>query len=89
MKLASTLHIKAPAERVWQVVAHDFANVSHWASGVPKSGINTVAEVPEGAKVGGRVCDVPGFGKINETFIAYDEAGMTFTSSRLRRAQKP
>ncbi|MEL6150237.1 MAG: SRPBCC family protein [Chloroflexota bacterium] len=79
MKLSSTVVINAPAEKVWQVVAHDFAKIGEWASGVEKSVINVEAATPEGATVGGRVCSVPGFGQIRETFTEYDEAGKTFT----------
>ena len=79
MNLSNSLQINAPAEHVWQVVAHEFANISLWASGVPKSSINGAADVPDGASVGGRTCDVPGFGAVQETFIAYDEGAKTFT----------
>ncbi|MEM8862159.1 MAG: SRPBCC family protein [Chloroflexota bacterium] len=79
MKLSSILKINAPADRVWQVIAHDFANISHWASGVPKSTVNVSAAALDGATVGGRTCDVPGFGKVNETFTAYNEAAKSFT----------
>lgn len=79
MKIASQLTINAPADQVWKVVAHDFAKVGEWASGVAHSKINTAAEVPHGATVGGRVCSVPGFGELTETFTDYDEKGKTYT----------
>lgn len=79
MKLSQDLTINAPADRVWRIVAHDFAKIGQWASGVAHSTINKVADIPEGAVVGGRVCAVPGFGEIHETFTAYDETSKTFT----------
>jgi len=79
MKLTSQTIVNAPADKVWAIVAHDFAKIGEWASGVAQSKINTSADVPVGATVGGRVCSVPGFGEIRETFIDYDEAGKTFT----------
>jgi carbon monoxide dehydrogenase subunit G len=79
MKLASQLKINAPAERVWKVVAHDFAQVGEWASGVAHSKANKNVPTPEGATVGGRVCNVPGFGTVTETFTSYDEVGKTYT----------
>lgn len=79
MKLTSQLTINAPIDHVWKVIAHDFAQIGEWASGVAHSTINTNVRAPEGATVGGRVCSVPGFGDITETFTAYDEVGKTFT----------
>jgi len=79
MKIERTLTINAPIVRVWQVVAHDFASVGEWASNVDESVVNINASTPNGATVGGRVCDVPGFGQLEETFIEYDEVGKTFT----------
>lgn len=79
MKIQSQLHIKAPAPTVWRVVAHEFADIGRWASSIARSTPNQEAEVPVGAAVGGRVCEVPSFGHIKETFIHYDEERMTFT----------
>ncbi|MEM7799468.1 MAG: SRPBCC family protein [Chloroflexota bacterium] len=79
MKFQDTLHINASAEKIWSTVAHDFANLSRWASSIESSGINHDAPVPNGADVGGRVCRAPGFGDIKETFLHYDEGGKTFT----------
>lgn len=79
MKIARKITINAPADRVWKVVAHAFADVGLWASGIAHSVVNEAAAIPEGASVGGRVCNVPGFGEILESFTAYDEAGKTFT----------
>ena len=79
MKLASELTINAPADQVWKVVAHDFAQIGEWASGVTRSRVNVDAEPLPDAHVGGRICTVPGIGEITETFTAYDERGRTFT----------
>lgn len=79
MKLASSLIINAPADDVWKVVAHDFHKIGEWASGVETSVINDAVHAPTDATVGGRVCTVPGFGQIRETFTEYDDANMQFT----------
>ncbi|MEM7348638.1 MAG: SRPBCC family protein [Chloroflexota bacterium] len=79
MKLSQDLTINAPVDRVWGIVAHDFDKIGEWASGVAHSTTNAEAVIPDGASVGGRVCSVPGFGDIHETFTAYDEEGKTFT----------
>lgn len=79
MKIQKSTIIDAPADEVWAVVAHDFANVGLWSSAVVSSGVNTEAATPDGATVGGRVCDVPGIGDLKETFTQYSEADKEFT----------
>lgn len=64
--------VNVSADRLWSILADDFDKVGEWASGVDSSGPNTDAAVPEGASVGGRVCQAPGFGAINETFTSFD-----------------
>jgi len=72
--------VNAPAEKVWQIVAHDFEHIGQWASAIPTSFVNTNAPAVDGAAVGGRVCtnSVAGFDDIHETFTYYDEAAMKF-----------
>ena len=72
------IKINAPAEKVWGVLAHDFANVGDWATLVPKSSVNHEASVVNGSPVGGRICDTS-IGDISEEFTAYDEEKMTFS----------
>jgi hypothetical protein len=79
--------VNVSADRLWSIVADDFDKVGEWARGVDSSGPNTDAVVPEGASVGGRVCQVPGFGDINETFTSFDPVERSFafaaTASKL------
>ena len=79
MKIQKSTIINAPVDQVWAVVAHDFENVGAWSSAVVSSGANPDAATPEGATVGGRVCDVPGIGDLKETFTSYSEADKDFT----------
>ena len=79
MQLKNNITINADTDKVWGIVAHDFERVGEWSSAVVSSGPNPGAIAPEGALVGGRVCDVPGIGDLKETFTAYDEAGKQFT----------
>lgn len=79
MQLQKTLRVNRDADHVWGIVAHEFEKVGEWSSGVVSSGENTEAVAPEGAHVGGRVCDVPGIGDLKETFTAYSEQNKQFT----------
>ena len=79
MEFKKNLNINATADRVWEVVAHDFDGVGMWSSGVASSGPNIDATVPDGATVGGRICATPGFGDLKETFTEYSEENKQFT----------
>jgi hypothetical protein len=72
IEISKNAVINVSADRLWSILADDFDKIGEWARGVDSSGPNTDAAVPEGASVGGRVCEVPGFGAINETFTSFD-----------------
>lgn len=74
-----SIEINATPERIWSVLAHDFAKVGDWTSVVLTSAPNTDVGAPDDATVGGRVCTAPGFGDVKETFTTYDEAGRKFS----------
>jgi len=71
--------INVSADRLWSILADDFDKIGEWARGVDSSGPNTDAAVPEGANVGGRVCQAPGFGAIKETFTSFDPVERSFS----------
>lgn len=79
MQLQDSITINASADDVWEIVAHQFERVGEWSSAVVSSAVNTAATAPEGAHVGGRVCEVPGIGDLKETFTAYSEQDKQFT----------
>jgi len=73
--------IEAPADEVWEVVAHQFDRVADWATAIPTStsiaGVATRVDAP----VKGRVCTT-GVGmvpEVEERIVAYDEANRTLT----------
>src|SRR6266568_5671478 len=80
LHLKSHMTINASAEKVWRVLAHDFATIGQWASAIPTSQAIADLPAPAGAEVGGRVCStaVPGFADVQETFTSFDEASMHF-----------
>jgi len=78
MKFSEDIIINAPAEKVWDILAHKFTEVGIWARSIPKSVVNNDAQIVNGSPVGGRLCDTS-IGKISEEFTAYDEEGMTFS----------
>lgn len=85
--LTSTIAIDAPADRVWDIIAHQFGRIGEWATAIPCSAaIMAPATVTRNhvlveAPVAGRVCDtgmraVP---RVMETIVAYDEDARTLT----------
>ena len=64
--------INVSADRLWSILADDFDKVGEWARAVDSSTANVAVQVPDGASVGGRVCQTPGFGAIDETFVDFD-----------------
>ena len=80
-QLTSDIVIDAPAEQVWQVVAHRFDHIGDWATAVPASTSTVTANPPVGAPVAARVCHtgIRAVPQVTETIIGYDEALRTLT----------
>ncbi len=72
IEITKTATINVSADRLWSILADDFDKIGEWARGVDSSAPNPNAEIPEGASVGGRVCQAPGFGAIDESFTSFD-----------------
>jgi hypothetical protein len=76
MRFVRRIVIDAPAERVWAVLAHEFAGISVWASGVSHSAPTAIAA--DGPAESGRVCQTS-VGEVRETIIRFDEAGRSMS----------
>ena len=72
--------IDQSVEKVWQILAVDFADIGVWASSISFSRADeSVTEAPEGAPVGARVCIAPGFGDVHETLVRFDDEARIFS----------
>jgi len=78
MKFSKDITINTPAEKVWDILGHKFADVGQWSRSISKSVVNTNAPKVNNSPVGGRLCETS-IGKISEEFTAYDEEKMTFS----------
>ena len=84
MELQLTQEINAPAKKVWEVLAHQFAEISEWAPNIESSRAIEMSEVPTGFKVAenapvpGRVTPNP-LGELTEVITAYSEKKKSFT----------
>lgn len=78
--------IDAPAEKVWDVLAHQFASIESWASVVDRSRPIDLSEVPDGVKVADEA-PIPGretksrVVEAKEVLVQYSESGREFTFS--------
>jgi Polyketide cyclase / dehydrase and lipid transport len=84
MSIKTSTKINASADRVWEVIAKDFLNISKWARDVNASYDNfSTHSKPEGAPAAGRFCEVSGFGKVDEHILHYDnkKREITWTAS--------
>ncbi len=72
IEISKTGTIGVSADRLWSILSDEFDRVGEWARAVDSSAAHPEAIAPDGASVGGRVCQAPGFGAIDETFTAFD-----------------
>lgn len=80
--ITKTEVIKAPAERVWEILSDEFLTVSTWASTVDQSVANSASGTIEAGTVsGGRTCEVPGFGNTDERITRHDHSAKTIAYS--------
>jgi len=76
--------VNAPADKVWKVLAHQFAEISDGAPRIKSSRVIGKSEVPvefkvaKDAPVPGRVTPNP-LGELTEVLTKYSEANKTFT----------
>lgn len=78
LQLKGKIDINAPADQVWQVIAHNYGDIGQWAAMIPASSAITGGPAPDGAPVAGRVCSAQGFGDVREQFTYYDESARRF-----------
>ena len=84
MDLHFEQEIKAPAEKVWEVLGKQFAEIGEWAPGVASSRVLDMSEIPSPVKVAASA-PVPGratgnpFGETKEVLTRYSEEKMEFT----------
>lgn len=73
--------IAAPADAVWQVVAHQFDRIGEWATAITSSQPSTSLSGGVHAPVRGRACHtgIRLAPQVEERIVGYDEAGRTLT----------
>jgi Polyketide cyclase / dehydrase and lipid transport len=78
--LSSETIIEASADRVWEVVGHQFARIGEWATAIPASRATSDCGNTS-APVAGRVCEtgVSMLPEVTETILSYDEDTKTLS----------
>ena len=95
MKLHLEEEINASADKVWTILAHQFAEIGDWASTVHTSRVIDMSEVPNDFNVAA-TAPVPGrattneLGELREILTEYSEANkeLTFRVAGLPRIMK-
>ena len=73
LSIEKEIVVDGTSAQVWEVMVERFEHVADWASGVTSSGPNPAAtNIVNGAPTGGRLCDVPGFGELDERLVMHD-----------------
>lgn len=84
MKVHIETEINAPAEKVWQILAHQFADMADWTPTLSESRVVDVSELPAGLKIAPNA-PVPArettssFAKAIEVISNYSEENMELT----------
>lgn len=71
MKIDRTVLVRAPVERVWSILADEYAAIGTWARAVSRSAAAPGAPSVGGSPVGGRVCTAD-IGEVSETITIFD-----------------
>jgi hypothetical protein len=89
--LTNSIVTDAPAEAVWQVVAHHFDRIGDWATAIPASTAQSVQVSMVDAPVAGRICHtgIRAVPHVTETIIAYDEDARTLTRTGVAAGHRP
>ena len=73
ISIKNSVIVNTSADRVWQIMAKEFIDISHWARDVNDSYENlSVTTKYEGAPTGARFCEVSGMGKLEEHILHFD-----------------
>ena len=77
LAISKDFTLDASADRVWDVMTTEFAGVANWAAGIAASTPNPKYTDIDAGVPGGRICEVPGFGTVDEQIVTYEPTGHT------------
>lgn len=70
--------VDADADELFAKLTTEFTEVGNWVSGIRSSDVNPKYGPVADGVAGGRVCEVDGFGTIDEQLVQYEPASRTF-----------
>ena len=80
MQIKQQITINTSADKVWEILGPQYANVFEWVSAVNYSQGRNNSPVPLSAPCSGRVCETE-LGPFEETITHYDERNMSLAYS--------
>lgn len=78
LQVTKTFNIDTDPDRLFERLTTEFTDVANWASGIDSSGPNPKYQPVAAGVPGGRVCQVPGFGRLDEQLVRYEPESRTF-----------
>jgi hypothetical protein len=78
LEITKQFSIDANADELFTKLTSEFTDVSSWVSGIQQSALNPKYAAKADGVAGGRVCQVDGFGAIDEELVRYEPSTRTF-----------
>jgi hypothetical protein len=78
LQVTKTFNIDTDPHSLFEKLTTEFTEVANWASGIESSGPDPQYQPIADGVPGGRVCQVPGFGSVEEELVRYEPESHTF-----------
>jgi hypothetical protein len=78
LQITKTFNIDTDPDSLFEQLTTEFTEVANWASGIESSAPNPKYQPVADGVPGGRVCQVPGFGRLDEQLVRYEPGSRTF-----------
>ncbi len=78
LQVTKTFNLDTDPDSLFEKLTTEFTEVANWASGIDSSEPNPKYQSVAAGVPGGRVCQVPGFGRVDEQLVRYEPESRTF-----------
>jgi hypothetical protein len=78
LQITKTFNIDTDPDSLFEKLTTEFTEVADWASGIDSSGPDPKYQPVADGVPGGRVCQVPGLGRVDEQLVRYEPESHTF-----------
>ncbi len=78
LQITKTFNIDTDPDSLFEFLTTEFADVASWGSGITSSKANPAHQSIADGVPGGRLCEVAGFGQLDEQLVRYEPESRTF-----------